>query len=109
MSTLPYFPDISLKLDLGGDEGNRHIILAKVLRLLREYRKKAPELLSERNIEQFRADVAAVFDYNAFLVVVAKWINFNDGAFLPHLCWIEDKQKLGTGNKFLNVRKDRKK
>jgi hypothetical protein len=108
MSLHPYYPEVVLKLELGGEDGNKHIILAKVMRLLHAYHKQQPDLLSKRNIQQFREDVAAVFDYNAFLAVVAKWINFNDGAFLPHLCWIEEKARLGTGNQFLSGRKRKK-
>jgi hypothetical protein len=78
----PKFPHIELKIVVASDEGSQPFLLNRVMGLLRKHQ------IEESYIRTFRAEIAHAADYNAVLAIIGRWINFNDGEYLPHGKWI---------------------
>ncbi len=82
MVSFPLWPNVRLQLDLSGQDGGQHMLVAKAVAACR--REKIPE----DDIKRFRADIAHCQEYTAILATVARWIDFNGGEYLAHGKWI---------------------
>jgi len=72
------YPHIRLNIDLSGDDGGVHVIVAKVKTSLRKGGVPEPA------VQVFVAEIAACHSYTAVLAVISRWVYFNEGVFMPH-------------------------